>query len=432
MPTIGTRLKSAWNAFMNRDPTLEYNYDIGASYGVRPDQFHFTMGGRDQSIVNIIYNRIAVDVSMINVRHARLDENDNFKEEIDSHLNRCLSLGANIDQTSQAFMQDVVLSMFDEGVIGIAAIDTTTNPDKTDSYDIDSLRVASITQWYPEYVRVKAYNDRVGRKEEFTIHKSKIAIVENPFYMVMNETNSTLQRLIRTINHLDRLNSQASSGKLDLIIQLPYVIKTELKQQQAENRKKAIEEQLVDSKYGIAYIDGTERITQLNRPVENTLWTQVQELTSMLYNQLGLSEAILNGTAGEAEMINYYNNTINPILSAITLEMKRKYLTKTAISQRQSIYYYRDPFSLVPVSQIAEISDKFTRNEIATSNEIRGVIGWKPSDDPKANELRNSNINQGSDASAAPPMAGESGDISGDAAGQEPGLTDMLTGLMSR
>lgn len=435
MATFGTRLRSAWNAFMNKDPTFEYSYDFGAVYGDRPDRVRLTRGN-ERSIVAIIYNRIAVDVSMINLKHARLDDNGNFKEEIDSKLNHCLTLSANIDQSSQAFIQDLCLSMFDEGCVAVVPVDTTVNLNQNDAFDIESMRVGKIVQWYPTYVRVRLYNDRTGQHEEITMPKSKVAIIENPFYAVMNEPNSTLQRLIRTLNYLDSLNSQTSSGKLDLIIQLPYVIKSESRQVQAENRRKKIEEQLVDSKYGIAYTDGTERITQLNRPVENTLWAQVKELTSMLYNQLGLSEAILNGTASEAEMINYFNNTINPILSCISLEYMRKFLTKTGITQRQAIYYYRDPFSLVPVSQIAEISDKFTRNEIATSNEIRGVIGWKPSDDPKANELRNSNLNQNNATQPMSPMGvGESGvpgDISGEATGGNSELTDMLTGILSK
>ena len=389
---IGSRLKHAWNAFMNRDPT-EVDYDIGPSYYYRPDRPRLTRGN-ERSIVTAVYNRIALDVSDIDIRHVRLDENGRYIEDIDSGLNNCLTVEANIDQTGKAFIQDVVMSMLDEGCVAIVPVDTTLNPKVTGSYDINSMRTGKIIQWYPQHVKVNLYNDKTGRKEEVTLPKSMVAIVENPLYAVMNEPNSTLQRLIRKLNLLDYVDEQTGAGKLDLIIQLPYVIKSNARRQQAEDRRADIERQLKDSKYGIAYTDGTERITQLNRPVENNLMKQIEYLTSMLYSQLGINQAVLDGTADEKTMLNYTNRSIGPIISAIVDEMKRKFLTKTARSQMQSIRYFKDPFKLVPVNEIAEISDKLTRNEIASSNEIRQIIGWKPSQDPAADELRNKNLNQ--------------------------------------
>ena len=397
---IGSRLKHAWNAFMNRDPT-EVDYDIGPAYYYRPDRPRLTRGN-ERSIVTAVYNRIALDVSDIDIRHVRLDENGRYIEDIDSGLNNCLTVEANIDQTGKAFIQDVVMSMLDEGCVAIVPVDTTLNPKVTGSYDINSMRTGKIIQWYPQYVKVNLYNDKTGRKEEVALPKSMVAIVENPLYAVMNEPNSTLQRLIRKLNLLDYVDEQTGAGKLDLIIQLPYVIKSNARRQQAEDRRADIERQLKDSKYGIAYTDGTERITQLNRPVENNLMKQIEYLTSMLYSQLGINQAVLDGTADEKTMLNYTNRSIGPIISAIVDEMKRKFLTKTARSQMQSIRYFKDPFKLVPVNEIAEISDKLTRNEIASSNEIRQIIGWKPSQDPAADELRNKNLNQQS-SSMMPP-----------------------------
>lgn len=390
--SIGSRLKHAWNAFLNRDPTSNYR-DSGISYSYRPDRPRFTRGN-EKSIVTSVYNRIALDVSSIDIRHVRLDENDRYLSIVNSGLNNCLSLEANIDQTGRAFVQDIVMSMFDEGSVAIIPVDTSRNPNETESYDILTMRTGQILEWFPRHVRVRVYNDRTGQREDIMVAKETVAIVENPLYAVINEPNSTMQRLIRKLNLLDAVDEQASSGKLDLIIQLPYVIKTETRRQQAEKRRKDIEEQLSGSKYGIAYTDGTERITQLNRSVENNLMKQIEYLTSMLYSQLGITTTILDGTADEKTMLNYNNRSIEPIISAIVDEMKRKFLTKTARSQKQSITFFRDPFKLVPVNDLAEIADKFTRNEIMTSNEIRQIIGMKPADDPKADELRNSNINQ--------------------------------------
>ena len=363
---IGSRLKHAWNAFMNRDPT-EVDYDIGPAYYYRPDRPRLTRGN-ERSIVTAVYNRIALDVSDIDIRHVRLDENGRYIEDIDSGLNNCLTVEANIDQTGKAFIQDVVMSMLDEGCVAIVPVDTTLNPKVTGSYDINSMRTGKIIQWYPQHVKVNLYNEKTGRKEEVTLPKSMVAIIENPLYAVMNEPNSTLQRLIRKLNLLDYVDEQTGAGKLDLIIQLPYVIKSNARRQQAEDRRADIERQLKDSKYGIAYTDGTERITQLNRPVENNLMKQIEYLTSMLYSQLGINQTVLDGTADEKTMLNYTNRSIGPIISAIVDEMKRKFLTKTARSQMQSIRYFKDPFKLVPVNEIAEISDKLTRNEIASSN----------------------------------------------------------------
>ena len=390
--TLGSRLRHAWNAFRNRDPTDQFK-DIGASYYYRPDRVRLTRGN-ERSIVTSIYNRIAIDVASIEIKHCRLDDNERFVSEIDSNLNSCLTLEANIDQTARAFRQDIVMSMFDEGCVAIVPVDTTLDPNKTNSYDILSMRTGKILEWYPQHVKVRVYNEKTGRKEDITVPKSTVGIIENPLYSIINEPNSTMQRLIRKLSLLDITDEQTASGKLDLIIQLPYVIKTEARRQQAENRRKDIEMQLASSKYGIAYTDGTERITQLNRSVENNLLKQIESLTSTLYSQLGITQAILDGTADEKTMLNYNNRTIEPIVSAIVDEMKRKFLTKTARSQKQTILFFRDPFKLVPVNDIAEIADKFTRNEITTSNEIRQIIGLKPSDDPKADQLINSNIRQ--------------------------------------
>ena len=388
--TLGSRLRHAWNTFLSRDP-LSYRYFFGPSYAYRPDRPIFSRGN-ERSIVTSVYNRIALDVSSMIIQHVRLDENDRFKEVIESGLNNCLNLEANIDQTGRAFVQDIVMSMLDEGCVAIVPVDTTFNPKETGSFDITTMRTGKILEWYPQHVKVRVYNDRKGEKEDILVPKSTVAIVENPFYSVMNEPNSTMQRLIRKLNLLDAIDEQSGSGKLNLIIQLPYVIKTAARRQQAEERRKDIEEQLSGSKYGVAYTDGTEHVVQLNRPVDNNLMSQIEYLTSMLYSQLGLTQGIMDGSADEKTMQNYYTRTIEPILSAIVDEMKRKFLTKTARSQKQSILFFRDPFKLVPVGEIAEISDKMTRNEIMTSNEIRQKIGMKPSTDPKADELRNSNL----------------------------------------
>lgn len=387
--SFGSRLKHAWNAF-NGDAAIEYR-DIGASYSYRVDRPRLSRGN-ERSIVTSVYNRIALDVAALKIEHVRLDESKRFLSVIEDGLNNCLSLEANTDQTARAFFQDVVISMFDEGSVAIVPVDTTTDPNVSGSYDINSMRVGQIIEWYPQYIRARVYNERTGKKEDILLPKSVTAIIENPLYAVINEPNSTMQRLIRKLNLLDVIDEQSGSGKLDLIIQLPYVIKTQQRRQQAENRRKEVERQLSDSKYGIAYTDGTERITQLNRSVNNNLMDQIEYLTSMLYSQLGITQAILDGSADEKTMLNYYNRTIEPIVSAIVDEMKRKFLTKTARSQLQSILFFRDPFKLVPVENIAEIADKFTRNEIMTSNEIRQVIGMKPSSDPKADELRNKNL----------------------------------------
>lgn len=389
---ISDRLQHAWNAFMNRDPTYRYP-DLGTSYAVRPDRPRFTRGN-ERSIVTSVYNRIALDVSAISIQHVRLDDNDRFKEQMNSSLNSCLTLSANTDQTGRAFIQDAVMSMLDEGCVAIVPIDTTINPNISDSYDILTMRTAKILDWYPQHVRIRVYNEKIGRQEETIVPKKMVAIVENPLYAVINEPNSTMQRLVRKLALLDVTDEQTASGKLDLIIQLPYIIKTEARRQQAEERRKNIEMQLAGSKYGIAYTDGTERITQLNRSLENNLMKQIEYLTSMLYSQLGITQSILDGTADEKTMLNYYSRTIEPIVSAIVDEMKRKFLTKTARSQHQSIAFFRDPFKLVPVNDIAEIADKFTRNEIMTSNELRQIVGMKPSNDPKADKLINSNLNQ--------------------------------------
>lgn len=389
---LTNRLQHAWNAFLNRDPTY-WRASYGPASYYRPDKIRPTMGN-ERSMVSSVYNRIALDVAYIDIFHARLDDDGRYTEQISSGLNECLNLSANVDQTGKAFIQDIVMSMMDEGVVAIVPVDTTINPEVSGSFDILSMRTGKIKEWYPEHVTVELYNEKTGRKEDLLLPKNTIGIIENPLYAVMNEPNSTLQRLIRKLNLLDVIDEQSGSGKLDLIIQLPYVIKTPARKQQAEERRRDIEMQLAGSKYGIAYTDGTEKITQLNRPVENNLMKQIEYLTNMLYSQLGLTQEILNGSADEKTMLNYYNRTIEPIVSSIVDEMKRKFLTKTARTQGQSIVYFRNPFKLVPVAELAEISDKLTRNEIASSNEIRQIIGWKPSDEPGADELRNKNLNQ--------------------------------------
>ena len=356
--TIGSRIKHAWNAFLNRDPTSYYR-DIGVGYSYRPDRPRLTRGN-ERSIVTSVYNRIALDCASISIQHVRLDDSERFLEKISSGLNDCLNLSANIDQTGRAFLQDIVLSMLDEGCVAIVPVDTDDDPDITGSYKIESMRTGKILEWFPSHVKVRVYNERTGLKEDIIVPKDTVAIIENPLYAVINEPNSTMQRLIRKLNLLDVVDEQSSSGKLDLIIQLPYVIKTEARRQQAEKRRVEIERQLAGSKYGIAYTDGTERITQLNRSVENNLMKQIEYLTSMLYSQLGITQSILDGSADEKTMLNYYNRTIEPIIAAIVDELKRKFLTKTARSQKQSILFFRDPFKLVPVADLSEIADKLT------------------------------------------------------------------------
>ena len=387
------RIKHSWNAFLNRDPTYNYRDLGGPSYGYRPDRMRFTRGN-ERSIVTSVYNRIALDTASIDIMHVQLDKDGRFESIRESALNECLTKNANIDQTGRAFIQDVVMSMLDEGCVAIVPVDTTINPNISNSYEINTVRTAKIVEWYPAHVKVNLYNDRTGRKEDLILPKKTVAIIENPLYAVINEPNSTMQRLIRKLNLLDVIDEQSGSGKLDLIIQLPYVIKTDARRQQAEQRRKDIEMQLSGSKYGIAYTDGTERITQLNRSVDNNLMKQIEYLTSMLYSQLGITQAILDGSADDKTMLNYYNRTIEPIVSSIVDEIQRKFLTKTAITQKQAILYFRDPFRLVPVNEIAEIADKFTRNEIMTSNEIRQIVGMKPSKDPNADELRNKNLSE--------------------------------------
>ena len=388
---LSTRLVHAWNAFTSRDPT---QYIItGPGYSSRPDRPRLSRGN-EKSIATSIFNRIALDVSSVSIKHCRLDKNGRYVEDIDSGLNNCLTLEANKDQTGRAFIQDAVLSMLDEGCVALVPVETTIDPKNSNSYQIDSMRTGKITEWYPDMVKVRLYNDRTGEKEEILLPKSQVAIIENPLYAVVNEYNSTMQRLIRKLSLLDVTDEQTASGKLDLIIQLPYVIKTETRREQAERRRKDIIDQLAGSQYGIAYTDGTEKITQLNRSLENNLLKQIEYLTNMVYSQLGITQSVLDGTADDKTMLNYMNRTVEPIISAIVDELKRKFLTKTARSQLQSIVYFRDPFRLVPVNEIAEIADKFTRNEIMTSNEIRQIVGMQPSKDPKADELVNSNISQ--------------------------------------
>lgn len=390
--SIWTRLQHGWNAFLNKDPTNFYQ-DIGPGYYYRPDRIRYNRGN-ERSIVTSVFNKIATDVASIDIMHVRLDDEGRFLEPITSGLNNCLTLEANIDQTAHAFKIDMIMSMFDEGCIAVVPVETTFDPNLTNAFDILSVRTGKIIDWYPEHVKLQVFNERTGNREDITLPKRAVSIIENPFYSVMNAPSSTLQRLIKKLNILDSIDEQSGAGKLDLIIQLPYLIKTEARRQQAENRRKDIETQLAGSKYGIAYTDGTERITQLNRPVENNLMKQIEYLTSMLYSQLGITQEILDGTADEKTMINYFNRTIEPIVQAIVEEMRRKFLTKTARSQRQSIQYFRDPFKLAPINDIANAADTFTRNEILTSNEFRQIIGRRPSKDPRADQLVNSNISQ--------------------------------------
>ena len=391
------RLAHAWNAFLSREPTNRYSNhstvytDMGYSSGSRPDRVRLTFGN-EQSMIAAVYNRLAIDVSAIAIRHVRVDQNERYMETIYSSLNNCLAMDANIDQTGRAFIQDIAMSLFDEGCVALVPVDTSFDPAVSEAYDILSLRVGKIIQWYPSQVKIQLYNEKTGRQEEITLPKSVVAIIENPLYAVMNQPNSTLKRLIRKLNLLDAIDEQSGSGKLDIIIQLPYVIKTPARKEQADIRRKDLEMQLAGSKYGVAYTDGTEKVTQLNRPAENNLMAQITYLTSMLYSQLGITESIFDGTADEKTMLNYYNRTIEPILSAIVDAMKSKFLTKTARTQRQSIMFFRDPFKLLPVTELANIADKFTRNEILASNEMRGIIGYKPSSDPRADELKNKNL----------------------------------------
>lgn len=391
--SFGSRIRRAWNVFKNRDPMTDMSWRLGYGDSQRADRVILS-SNNEKTIVNAIYNRIALDVASLKFRHVRLDENERFKEEMTTGLNEVLKTEANLDQSGRAFVHDMVLSMIDEGVVAAVPVETTDDPEVSSSYDILQMRVGPIVEWYPQHVKVRLYNSVTGRHQDFTFRKRDVAILENPFYAVMNAPNSTLQRLIRKLRLLDVIDEQAGSGKLDLIIQLPYTIRSEARQQQAEIRRKSVEDQLAGNKLGIAYIDSTEKVIQLNRSVENNLLKQVEYLTSMLYSQLGFSQGILDGTADEQTMLNYQNKTVEPLASAITDEFKRKFLTKTARTQGQSVMFFTEPFRITPVSQIAEIADKFTRNEILTSNEIRQIIGIKPSDDPKADELRNSNLNQ--------------------------------------
>lgn len=391
--SFGSRIRRAWNVFKNRDPMTDMSWRLGYGDSQRADRVILS-SNNEKTIVNAIYNRIALDVASLKFRHVRLDENERFKEEMTTGLNEVLKTEANLDQSGRAFVHDMALSMIDEGVVAAVPVETTDDPEVSSSYDILQMRVGPIVEWYPQHVKVRLYNSITGKHQDFTFRKRDVAILENPFYAVMNAPNSTLQRLIRKLRLLDVIDEQAGSGKLDLIIQLPYTIRSEARQQQAEIRRKSVEDQLAGNKLGIAYIDSTEKVIQLNRSVENNLLKQVEYLTSMLYSQLGFSQSILDGTADEQTMLNYQNKTVEPLASTITDEFKRKFLTKTARTQGQSVMFFTEPFRITPVSQIAEIADKFTRNEILTSNEIRQIIGIKPSDDPKADELRNSNLNQ--------------------------------------
>lgn len=404
MPSFGEKLQHAWNAFRGRDRPLPYQ-EIGAGYSYRPDKTRLRITN-ERSIITAVYNRIAMDVASVQMLHARLDQNGRYTETIKSKLNNAMTLEANIDQTGRALFQDAVMSLCDEGHVAIVPIDTDINPEEG-SFAIETMRVGKIIQWYPQHVRVRVYNDKTGQTEEVTLSKKFVAIVENPMYAIMNESNSVLQRLLRKMVLLDAIDEQSSSGKLDLLIQLPYTVKTETKREQAEKRRLEIERQLTNTKYGIAYIDSTEHVTQLNRPLENNLMNQIEYLTNMLYGQLGLTPEILNGTADEKTMLNYYNRVIEPMLAAFADEFKRKFLTKTARSQGQSIVFIRDPFKLVPISSIADIADKFTRNEILSANEIRGLVGFKPVDDPQADKLINSNLNHTPEEEAMAPTDGE-------------------------
>lgn len=412
--TFGSRIKSAWNAFRSRDQTPPQ--DLGIGYGSRPDRVRLSLGN-ERSIIAALYNRIAIDVSQVDIRHVQVNDDEQYTETIRSALNECLSLSSNIDQTSRAFVQDAVLTMFDAGHVVFVPVSTSQNPNKTGSYEIYEMRVGRVIEWYPQHVKIDAYDERDGQHHQFIARKDTVAIVENPLYIVMNEPNSTLRRLVRKMNLLDRVDEQTSSGKLDILIQLPYQTRSPARQQQAEQRRKLIEEQLSGSKYGIAYIDGTERVTQLNRPAENNLQLQIEYLTKLLFNQLGITEGVFYGEANEQESLNYHNRTIAVILDAFVQAMTRSFLSKTARTQGQRVQYFRDPFKLVPVSQIADIADKFTRNEVLSSNEVRSLVGRKPSNDPRANELRNKNLNA-SEQSGAPVMTPGNEDEGATAAGQ--------------
>ena len=415
MATFKERLKNSWNAFLGRDPTVNYMVDTGPGYSYRPDRTILSRGN-ERSIITAIYNQIAIDVSSIDIRHVRVDENKQYSDDIDSPLNNALMYNANLDQTGRALTKDLVLSLFDEGCVAVVPVLTSNNPKYTESYDIYKLRVAKIVEWYPHDVKVKVYNEDTGQKVELILPKKMVAIIENPFYAIMNEPNSAFQRLRRILNQVDRTNDQNSAGKMDLIIQLPYITKSTTRQIQAEERRKKLEAQLAGSQYGIGYIDGTEKITQLNRSLTNNLWEQAKDLMEQIYNQLGFSQSIFDGTADEKTMLNYYNRTVVPVLTAITEEYQRKFLSDTAVTQGQAIMYFRAPFKLVPVDNLAEIADKFTRNEIMTKNEFRAILGMKPSDDPKADELINSNINHPEeDVNQQQPMMDEMPEEQGEA-----------------
>ena len=424
--SFGTRLKHAWDIFRGREPTNTYQ-DAGPGYSYRPDRPRLTRGN-ERTIITSIYNRIAVDVASISINHCRVDENGRYAETIDSTLNQCLNLEANIDQTGRAFMQDVVMSMLDEGCVAIVPVETSIDPSESTSYNVLSMRTGKILEWYPKHVRVRVYNDRAGKKEDIMLPKSMVAIIENPLFAVMNEPNSTMQRLIRKLSLLDLVDEQSGAGKLDMIIQLPYVIKSEARKQQAEARRKDIEEQLANSKYGIAYADGTEKIVQLNRSLENNLLKQVEYLTNLLYSQIGFDQTVLSGTASEETMLRYQTRIIEPIISAIVDELKRKFLTKTARSQKQTIRFFIDPFRLVTISNVAGVADTFTRNEIMTSNEVRQIIGLKPSGDPKADKLVNSNMPQPEDETQGSPnkqvVEEENSSVTNEQVGEDEGLTD--------
>lgn len=416
---LGERLKHGWNAFMN--PLDNFRYDYGRASYINPNRVRMTTGN-ERSIVMPVYNRIALDVAALDIKHVKLDDtNERFKEVVEDGLNNCLSLQPNKDQISNQFIQDVVLSLFDEGAVAIVPTDTSINPRQSEGFDVESMRVAKIIQWFPDHVKVRIYNDKTGDKQEMTFPKNTVAIVENPFYVVMNEPNSVAKRLIRKLNILDVIDEQSGSGKLDMIIQLPGVIKSEARRKAANDRRQDITDQLTGSKYGIAYIDGTEKITQLNRSIENNLLNQITFLTSMLYSQLGITEEVLKGTADPQTMLNYYNNTVVPVITAIVKSMQCKFLSKTARTRHHSIMYFKDPFKSTPVDKIAELTDKFTRNEVASSNEMRSVIGWRPVDDPRADELRNKNLNAEAGMGMNPMMTQESTEEGGNIAGGLPG-----------
>jgi len=420
------RFKSSWNAFVGRDPTKTMNEQPGSGYYTRPDRMRFTRGN-ERSIITSVYTRLAIDVSMIDIEHCRLDENDRYLETMNSRLNQCLTLEANIDQTARAFIQDVCQSMFDEGCVAIVPVDiySKQDPMQSDAYDIASMRTGKITAWYPRHVKVDVYDDTTGHHKEILMPKERVAIIENPFYSVMNEPNSTMQRLIRKLNQLDVVDDQTSSGKLDMIIQLPYAVKTEARRAQAIERKKDLEDQLTGSKYGIAYVDSTEKITQLNRAVENNIMEEVQYLTDMLYSQLGLTTAIMNGTANDMEMQNYNTRTIEPIISAIVEELKRKFLSQTARTQKQSILFFRNPLKLVSTSQVAEIADKLTRNEIVSTNEMRQAVGFKPVQDEMADQLRNKNLSPGEGQMYATTNGDEMASYGGEEEGYDDEMSDV-------